>query len=214
MIHPSAGCATGSRSRYCDTYASLLRTAASSARPRSWAWRASTRSADVESLRTRMRHAHAASLGWSANVVVASTTPAMWVVQATARAPMRPNAWPGPTTVTEPPAPSSSGPSPFWPAPDMPPHQQSEQAVLGRTGQKLIDQGLTVAQGEQRASSEETGLGGRWRTRARSSRTPCGQRSGREWDVSDCAFSERSSPCDSTRWRCREPVLVVPRACV
>ena len=46
---------------------------------------------------------------------------------------------------------------PFWPVPDMPPHQQSEQAVLGRTGQKLIDQGPTVAQGEQRASRKKLG---------------------------------------------------------
>ena len=44
-----------------------------------------------------------------------------------------------------------------WPVPDMPPHQQSEQAVLGGTGQKLIDQGLTVAQGKQRASRKKLG---------------------------------------------------------
>ena len=39
----------------------------------------------------------------------------------------------------------------------MPPHQQAEQALLGWTGQKLIDQGLTVAQGEQRASRQKLG---------------------------------------------------------
>ena len=45
-----------------------------------------------------------------------------------------------------------------WPAPDMPPDQQSEQALLGWTGQQLIDQGPTVAQGEQRASRKKLGL--------------------------------------------------------
>ena len=44
-----------------------------------------------------------------------------------------------------------------WPVPAMPPHQQSEQAVLGWTGQKLIDQGLTVAQGEQHTSRKKLG---------------------------------------------------------
>jgi hypothetical protein len=44
-----------------------------------------------------------------------------------------------------------------WPVPDLPPHQQSEHAVLGWTGQKLIDQDPTVAQGEQRASRKKLG---------------------------------------------------------
>ena len=44
-----------------------------------------------------------------------------------------------------------------WPVPDMPSHQQSEQAILGWTGQKLIDQDLTVAQGKQRASRKKLG---------------------------------------------------------
>jgi hypothetical protein len=44
-----------------------------------------------------------------------------------------------------------------WPVPDTPPKQQSEQAVLRRTGQELIDQGLTVAQGEQRATRQKLG---------------------------------------------------------
>jgi hypothetical protein len=45
-----------------------------------------------------------------------------------------------------------------WPRHDMPPHQQAEQALLGGTGQKLIDEGLTVAQGEQRATRQKLGL--------------------------------------------------------
>jgi len=37
----------------------------------------------------------------------------------------------------------------------MPPHQQSEQGVLGWTGQKLVDQVLTVAQSEQCAARKK-----------------------------------------------------------
>jgi hypothetical protein len=44
-----------------------------------------------------------------------------------------------------------------WPMPDTPPHQQSEQALLGRPGQKLIDEDVTVAQGEQRAAGKNLG---------------------------------------------------------
>jgi hypothetical protein len=42
-----------------------------------------------------------------------------------------------------------------WPVPTMPPHQQSEQGVLGWTGQKLVDQVLTVAQSEQCAARKK-----------------------------------------------------------
>ncbi len=43
------------------------------------------------------------------------------------------------------------------PTPDMPPHQQPEQALLGRARQKLIDENLTVTQGEQRAARKKLG---------------------------------------------------------
>ena len=69
------------------------------------------------SLRTRRRHAHDARVGWSANVAVASSPRARWVVQATARGPMRPNVRPGPTTAAEPAPASVSGPSPPGPRP-------------------------------------------------------------------------------------------------
>ena len=39
----------------------------------------------------------------------------------------------------------------------MPPHQQAEQPLLGGTGQQLIDEGLTVTQGEQRATRQKLG---------------------------------------------------------
>ena len=109
-----------------------------------------------------------------------------------------PERGPGPTTASGTAAPRHRAVPPV--PVRMPAHQQPEQAVLGRTRQKLIDQRLPVAQREERACRKELrpqAAGGLEPDQPKPVWSAIGMRVG----VSDCAFSERSSPCDSTRWR-------------
>jgi len=94
-----------------------------------------------------------------------------------------------------------------WPAFDLPSHQQPEQAVLSRTGQKLIDQDLTVPEGEQRTArkklrSEATG-------RLELDQTEPSVVG--ESDAGGTVGSQGSSPCDSTRVACENGYLMAAR---